>query len=162
MLYKIQIIDILCIIYALKLIYEGTARETKKRLDSETKLKEMINYLPDSMYMRTAVLLREGYVFDDNYCTKFTNNNLLSFIPTNQSSINEINKKMNKKFPNWSNKEEFITNTRLYVKNQSYFKAHWENQFNLEFTDLDSFYIGDNKAIEISIMIGFKTETLLI
>ena len=157
--------DILCIMHALKLLYDGIrGNNSRKNIKSQTHLEDILKYLPDPMRMRIAIFIRQGYNFNKKYRRKNHRALLESFIPTDIMRVNKINDLMDKKFPGWS--EKFITHPvfddcRLYIKNQTYFEGYWEVGFDVEKTKLRSFYCGDNKVINIPMMIKTGREEIL-
>ena len=165
---KSNCIDPPSMINIFKLLYKGSAGQTKKILKS-SELKSMIKYAPKSMYSRSGVFIRRGCKFNVNYVKKFEKNHIFDFIPEDEQSINRINKLVDEKFPNWYkekdqekinifDKDKFFTNfitnydLRLYIKDQSIFKDYWIFPFDSEHTEMSDFYIGNNEKITVQMM----------
>ena len=142
----------------LNVLYEGSDGQSRKELD-ETYLKTLIKASPEPMCRRSAVLIRQEYDFNSSYRQLLEKDYVLDVIPTDDGSVQEINEKIELKFPKWLDKQEkFIRNPltdealRVFVKDQSYFKGFWEKEFCLTETTEEDFHVGDDKTVKISMM----------
>ena len=143
------------------ILYRGMAGKSKENIDKHTNLKHLISVTSDMIkpsHKRTAILVRKGYTFNEDYMNTFRRNKVFSNIPTNDKMVNVINKKILKKFKRWPNEGEIFINNfpsdnpRLWVRNQSYFEGVWKTPFEKENTILGNFNIGDDKIVELQMM----------
>ena len=143
-------LDITSIMNVFKLLYYGMDSENQKRI---SKVKQMIDLTPKSMYSKSGVFIRPGFKFNPEYKNVFKDKHLLlDVLPTRQKHITSINLKINAKFTKDNIKQDFLTPGKtispecmLFIKDQSLFKAKWQNQFDKDKTVPNTeFYIDNN------------------
>ena len=146
----------------LHLLFEGTAGDSRRELES-TNLKSMIKMIQKSIHSRSGIFIREGWTFVKDYLEKFKKNHAFDIVPTNMTSLENVNANINETFPNWHQKDEAFfkkplsSNCRICIKDQSYFQQNWKIPFLTKNTIFKEFYVGD-KTIKIPTMIRDEEE----
>ena len=139
-----------------KLIIEGMAGESKASVENNFSLKYLITAAPKPSQRRSGVFIRNGYRFNTNYSQKFNKDTLLDIIPLDETSLFDINWKIEQKFPEWYSNNKFLSNPLydylLYIHDQTYFAGFWNVPFKKSNTNWNDFYIGDNRKIKVKMM----------
>ena len=170
--------DVLSIFNILKIMYNATDGKKREKLD-ETNLKNITQIIPKSQYYRTGIFISDKYKYNTSFKKQYKNEIFMTNIPKNKIEIENINKKIRKKFPkvievcenkdfiNIENSEEnddekdiseilenIFSNICLLIKDESYFVGEWKCQFYPSYTKKDIFYCGNGKTKYIEMMEG--------
>ena len=144
------LLDISSLLRSIEILFEGTNH------NSGNKLNQILSLIPNSTYMRTGVFIHKDHKFETKYKRKLNKYGIFcGTIPYGYASINRVNKYMVSDWPDELEKffsDDFNSNARIYIKDQSIFSAMWHEKFPVENTSDGPFYVDRNKTINIPMM----------
>ena len=164
---KSYCLDLISVLQALKILYNGIGGDSKQALENELDFKDIIKTIPVAMYMRAGVFTRKIYPLNKKFHYSYGRHIYLSNIPTDNSQMKYINDKIEKKFNSWPiENDPFLTrffpeDCNLYIKTETLFNSYWQKPFDKCATKRDYFHIGDNKRILVPMMKNSGIERLL-
>ena len=152
--------DMCSILSALETIYNGTAGEKRKDLDENTNLNNILKIIPKAaQYSRRGIFIRNDYNYYKSFTNLYEKEAYIGNIPQNEKEKDQINKLIEKKFPQWLDKEDFlqqlfVSRLILYIKNESYFKikSKYGKHADPDETRESIFYCGEGKSRKVLMM----------